>query len=138
MVHQKYIFCQSDKNRCNFDWFTKICNSKYSLFLLQSDFLENQVPILVYKDFWYQELSNQMQTYVTWPIRCNSVTWPMYLWVKAGHSHQTDIVVLAVVIFFFDILRKRDHCPWLNTRVQVLHVLKILAAHWLKITGLKY
>ena len=32
-------------------------------FLLQSDFLKTQVLILVYKDFWYQELTNQMQPY---------------------------------------------------------------------------
>ena len=32
-------------------------------FLLQSDFLKHQVPILVYKDFCYQELTNQTQPY---------------------------------------------------------------------------
>ena len=31
----------------------------YLLCLLQRDFVKNQVPILVYKDFWYQELINQ-------------------------------------------------------------------------------
>ena len=51
------------------------------------------------------------------------------------HSHRTAIVVLAVVIFVFDDLREKRHCPWLN--IQVLHVLKILAAHWLKIAGVQ-
>ena len=59
-------------------------------------------------------------------------------WPKKGiiliHSHQTVIVVLAVVNFFFFFGQskgKRGQCPWLNS--QALHVLKILVAHWLKI-----
>ena len=32
-------------------------NSNYPSFLLQNDFLKNWVAILVYKDFWYQELT---------------------------------------------------------------------------------
>ena len=41
---------------------------------------------------------------------------------------------MVVVIFFFYLTAwgKRGQSPWLNS--QVLHVLKILAAHWLKIT----
>ena len=38
-------------------------NSNYLPFELQCDFLKNQVPILVYKDFWRQELTNQIQPY---------------------------------------------------------------------------
>ena len=38
-------------------------NSNYPPVLFQSDFLKNQAPILVHKDFWYQELTNQMQPY---------------------------------------------------------------------------
>ena len=38
-------------------------NSNYLPFLLQNDFLKIQVPILVYKDFWYQELTDQIQPY---------------------------------------------------------------------------
>ena len=38
-------------------------NSRYLFFLLQSDFLKNQLPILTYKDFWDQELTNQKQLY---------------------------------------------------------------------------
>ena len=94
-------FCWSDKNRYNFDWFAKNNNSNCLPFVLQSDFLKNQVLILVYKDFWYQKLTNQMQPYYgMWPVRCSSVIWPVYLWFKTEHSHWMAIVVLAVVIFF--------------------------------------
>ena len=89
------------------------------------------MPILIFKDFWYQEWTNQMQPYyVMWPIRCNSIIWPVYLWFKTRHSHWTAVVVLAVVVFLFDSLRKRSHSPWLNS--QVLRVFKLLLAHWLK------
>ena len=48
-------------------------NSNYPPVLFQSDFLKNQAPILVHKDFWYQELTNQMQPYyATSPISCSS------------------------------------------------------------------
>ena len=42
--------------------------------------------------------------------------------------------MLAVAIFLFDNLRGKRAVPLTK---QVLHVLKILAAHWLKIDGLK-
>ena len=32
-------------------------NSNYLPFLLQSDFMRNQVTMLVCKDFWYEELT---------------------------------------------------------------------------------
>lgn len=36
-------------------------NSNYLTFTLQSDILKNQMPVLLHKDFWYQELTNQTQ-----------------------------------------------------------------------------
>ena len=51
------------------------------------------------------------------------------------HSCQMAIVVLAVVIFLFDSLRVKRSVPETS---QVLQVLKILAAHGLKIAGLRY
>ena len=33
------------------------------MFLPQSDFFKIKVPVLVYKAFWYQEVTNQMQPY---------------------------------------------------------------------------
>ena len=50
------------------------------------------------------------------------------------HSHQKAIVVLAAVIFYLTVEGKRGQRPSLDS--QVLHVLKILAAHRLKITAL--
>ena len=47
------------------------------------------------------------------------------------YSHQTAIVMVAVVILKFDNLREKRSEPWRNS--QALHVLKILAVHWLKI-----
>ena len=45
------------------------------------------------------------------------------------------IAVLAIAIFFYlTISIKRDKCPWLNS--QMLHALKILVAHQLKIAAL--
>ena len=109
-------------------------SSNYPRFLLQSDFYKNLVPILVYKNFWCQELTNQMQPYyVMRPLRCSSV---LYLWFRTGLSHRRAVVVLAVVIsFYLTIWGKRDQCPWLNSHV--LHVLKILVAHQLKISDLE-
>ena len=43
------------------------------------------------------------------------------------HSHRTVVVVLAVVIFSFDNLREKRSVPLTS---QVLHVSKILVAHW--------
>ena len=84
-------------------------NSNYLPFLLPSDFLKNQVPILVFKDFWYQEITNQTQLYyVMWPIRCNSITWPIYLGFKTWCSHRKAIVPLAVVRFLSDNLREKS------------------------------
>ena len=42
-----------------------------------------------------------------WPVRCNSIIWPIYLWFKTGHSSWMAIVVLAVVIFLFDNIREK-------------------------------
>ena len=61
------------------------------------------MPIFVYNNFWYQKLINEMQPYyAVWPIRCISIIGPIYLYLqfKTGHSHQTAIVVWAVIIFF--------------------------------------
>ena len=49
-------------------------------------------------------------------------------------THQRAIVVLAVGIFLFDNLREKRSVPLTNS--QALHVLKILAARWLKIPAL--
>ena len=69
---EEYI-CQSFKNRYNFDWFTINNNnnsSNYQHFFSQSDFLKNQALILLYKGFWYQELTNQTEPYyVTRPVK---------------------------------------------------------------------
>lgn len=50
------------------------------------------------------------------------------------YSHQTAVVVLGVVIFLFENLRDKRSVPLINS--QALHMLKILAVHWLKITRL--
>ena len=108
---KKFFLLTWPKIRYNFDWFTKNNSSNYLPFLLHSDFLKNQVPILVYKDFWYQEWTNQMQSfYAMWPIRCTSIVWPV-LWLSTGHSHWTAIVVLAVVIFLFHNRREKRSVP---------------------------
>ena len=48
------------------------------------------------------------------------------------HSQQTTIVLLAVVMFLYDNLREQRPVPQVNS--QILHVLKILAAHQMQIT----
>ena len=89
------------------------------------------------KDFWHQELTNQMQSYyVTWPIRCNCYITYIFT-VQDRPFTPTAIAVLSVVFFLlllFDNLREKGQCPWLNSRQ--LHVFKIRAAHRLKIIDL--
>ena len=57
----------------------------------------------------------------------------MYLWLKTGYSRWMAVAVLAVVIFLFNNLIEKKSVPLTS---QVLHVLKILATHQWKITGL--
>ena len=49
--------------------FNKNSNYLHFFFLIQSDFFKIQVPVLVYKEFWYQELTNQIQPYYASLIR---------------------------------------------------------------------
>lgn len=49
------------------------------------------------------------------------------------HSYQT-MVVLAIVIVLCDNQKEKRSGLWLSS--QVLHVLKIISSHWLKITDL--
>lgn len=52
---------------------TTLFAPKGNSFLLKKK-KKNQVPLLVYKDFWHQERTNQMQpSCATWPIRFASV-----------------------------------------------------------------
>ena len=112
---KKYFFLLMwQKIRYNFDWFTKRGKkSNYLSFLLQNDFFKSQVPILVYKDFWYQELTNWTQPYhVTWLIKCIFIMWLVYLWFKMGHWQWIAIVVLlAIVTFLIVSLREKRSVP---------------------------
>ena len=56
--------------------------------------------------------------------------------VSLTHWRWMAVVVLAVVQFLFDSLRGKRSGPRLNS--QVLHVIKILVAHQLNTTGIRY
>ena len=100
--HYYIFFANLTKNRYNFDRFTKKIVVITYPFCSKVTFKKNQVSIHVSKDFWYQELTNQMQSYYAmWPIGCNCIIWPIYLWFNTSHSHP-ETIVLAVVIFIFD------------------------------------
>ena len=95
----------------------KYNNSNYPTpFLLQSDFLENQVPMLIYKDFWYQELTDKMQLY-----------YRTYIFIVQDGIH-VDVCrwVHCCHCLLLDNLREERSVPL--TR-QVAHVLEPLAAH---------
>ena len=111
-------------------------NDNYLPFLLQSDFLNSQVPVLVYKDFWYWELTNQMQTYyATWPIRCNSVTYLCIYGSRQGVHTAWLLLCWLLSLFLSDHLRGKRSVLLQNS--QVLQVLKIPMAHQLKIAALR-
>ena len=71
------------------------------------------MPILIYKDFWCQELIRQTQPYYeTWPVRSSSIIWPGDLWLTAGgRSHRRAVAALAVVIVLPDSLRGKRSVP---------------------------
>ena len=95
------FFVYLTTNRYNFDWFTINNSSNYVPFLLQGNFFKNQVPILVYKDSWYQELTDQIQPYyVMWPLRGNCIS-DLYVhgsFPLRAHDGLADV-------FFFNNLR---------------------------------
>ena len=137
MAHQKiYVLSMWQKKSIILLIYKNNNKSNYLHFLLQSDFLKNQVPVPIYKDFWYQELTNQMQPYyATWPIKCSHL-YDLYTYGSRQGVHAGWLLCWLLSFFYLTVWVKKSQYPWLNS--QVLHTLKILAANQLKITGLDF
>ena len=87
---------------------------------------------------WFQPSSSHGTHKLITQIMWQTKKYFIFIWQKIGiiftQSHQTAIVL--AVTFYLTIKGKRAQCLWLNS--QVLHVLNLLAAHWLKIAALSH